>query len=167
MWGKGRFNHNGRKKGLNINPQIFLVVLDSFFFNGWKALIEKEALRKTSVEELVKFKMFKELALFCNGTVLLFLGVDVSSHEQQGRICYLVLHLPWVSIAPKPTGGNCWKMFWQRGEPLCVQVGFGLSLTEQSFILQTISLKEMWLFYRMKQLSRSESGRTSSRWMRC
>lgn len=129
MWGKGRFNHNSRKKGLTLIRRFFLV-LDSFFFNGWKALIEKEALRKTSVEELVKFKMFKELAWFWNGTVLLSLGVDVCSQEQQGMICYLVVHMPWVSIAPKPTGRNCWKMFWQIWEPLCVQVCLGLFLTE-------------------------------------
>lgn len=64
------------------------------------------------MEELVKFEMFKELALFSNGpvlcgTVFLLLEVNVSSNEQAGMICYLVVNMPWVNIAPKLTGRNC------------------------------------------------------------
>lgn len=56
------------KKGLTLINGFFLVLV--YFFNSLNTLIEKESLRKASVEELVKFKMFKELALFSNGPVL-------------------------------------------------------------------------------------------------
>lgn len=172
MGGKGRFNHQSRKKGLTLIHGFFPCISFSFF-NSYSALIEKASLRKAPVEELIKFEMFKELALSSNGpvfygTVFLLLEVDLSSNEYQRMICYLVVNMPWVNIAPKAYRKEllkngltdtrtfmCSDMFWASSHWVIFYSANSLIEIDGTVLQQKIS--------------RSESGRTRlcSRWTRC